>query len=928
MFTSTDQIELIEKVNKLQPAKPQSVNANIPLDLQTIILKAMEKDPNRRYTSAAAMADDLYRFRHHQPILARRVGPVERLWLWSKTNKLLASSLAMISLLLIGGSVGSLLAALQIGESRDQAELAANRKQNIVDSFVEAFSGTAATNVEMNSETTAIEVLNKALDTLESNPVVAEDPIAKATLLHSIGRPLISLGEVETGIECLESVLKIRTRELGRGHLDTTNTMSFLASGYEEAGQFEKAATLHQESLELIRKHHGSDHIETLRAEFNVANMLKSQGREREAMEIHQRLREKMLASKGPEHRYTLAATVALADDFRIAGRYDEAVDLQKQVYDIRMKTYGNQHSDTLQSMYGLATALDAAGRYEDSIAMWMESSEARIEKFGPNNIWTLRSQVGLGATYSNSGNYGQAIEVLKDALPKVENRFGKDHRFAQIAINGLALAYKDTGQSDKALPLFELLLKNKKLAPGDYSSEYLTAKINLAEIYKDKGRFEDALVLLEQVYKYAQEYLPAAHPKNQLCMNNLADAYFKLKRHDEAIPLFQKVLELKQQNLPPDHPSLLMGISNLATAYNLTGQVDKALPLLEDVYARSKESLGASNRNTILRLNNLASGYRNAKQYSKAIEMYQEALDSIQSGELSKNHVLRLTFQNNLGQAYQADGKHDLALPHLLSAFELALNHLGKDHPNTLGLIRNLALLFKDSKQYALGASEFQALLEKHSNLPQDHSISQSMRSNLADFYYGAEEFGIAVPFYSAKLQRFQESLGSDHKHSISIARVFSDTMIQAGMYKEAKSEIEKLLQVLKSTEDPDEAALVGARIAFAETLIGLDEFEDAMQQLEITQESELQPIQKARVVNLKGHLLALAGETKQAQPLLVSSSEQLAAEHNNLTFHRRWYLTSALERTIDFLAANDQSDEAESWRRRLDGFKTNSAN
>ena len=281
----------------------------------------------------------------------------------------------------------------------------------------------------------------------------------------------------------------------------------------------------------------------------------------------------------------------------------------------------------------------------------------------------------------------------------------------------------------------------------------------------------------------------------------------------------------------------------------------------------------------------------------------------------------MKVVLNNNQGQAYQISGQPELALPHFLSAFEISVKHLGKDDPRTLGLIRNLANFFNDSKRYTEGAAEFQALLDQHSNLPPNHAISQCMHNSLADFYYGSGEFEKAVPLYSAKMQRIQDEYGSDHKTSLEMARVLSETMIQAEMYEDAKTVIEDLIQVLDSMEFADDQALNKARISLAETYVGLNRDNDAMLQLEMLQESEMEPIQKARFASLKGHLLALQGETKQAEQLLISSSQQIEREKGNLNFHSAWYLTAALQRTIDFFASNDRTEKADSWRKRLEG-------
>ncbi|MBM3994094.1 MAG: serine/threonine protein kinase, partial [Planctomycetes bacterium] len=91
---------LLHQVIYDEPTAPRSMNDKIPLDLETIALKAMAKDPGRRYASAKEMADDLRRWLAGEPILARPVGTVERTWRWCQRNPALALANAAVILAL------------------------------------------------------------------------------------------------------------------------------------------------------------------------------------------------------------------------------------------------------------------------------------------------------------------------------------------------------------------------------------------------------------------------------------------------------------------------------------------------------------------------------------------------------------------------------------------------------------------------------------------------------------------------------------------------------------------------------------------------------------------------------------------------------------------------------------------------------------
>jgi serine/threonine protein kinase len=102
-FLAETSVETLRQVVETEPAPLRLLNPKVPRDLETICLKCIEKDPQRRYCSAQELAEDLGRFLAQEPIRARRVTPPEKAWRWCKRKPALASSLAAI-LLLSGGS--------------------------------------------------------------------------------------------------------------------------------------------------------------------------------------------------------------------------------------------------------------------------------------------------------------------------------------------------------------------------------------------------------------------------------------------------------------------------------------------------------------------------------------------------------------------------------------------------------------------------------------------------------------------------------------------------------------------------------------------------------------------------------------------------------------------------------------------------------
>jgi WD40 repeat protein/serine/threonine protein kinase len=129
-YVSSDRLRLIERIKTEEPARPRSIDDRIPRDLETIVLKAIDKDPARRYATADAMAEDLRRFLADEPIQARRVSSVERYARWARRNPVIAVLGGVLTAVLIATTVGSLVTASRFArllESEREAKVRAER---------------------------------------------------------------------------------------------------------------------------------------------------------------------------------------------------------------------------------------------------------------------------------------------------------------------------------------------------------------------------------------------------------------------------------------------------------------------------------------------------------------------------------------------------------------------------------------------------------------------------------------------------------------------------------------------------------------------------------------------------------------------------------------------------------------------------------
>lgn len=144
-FWAETAVETLLQVKTAEPVPPHRLRPHLPRDLVTICLKCLHKDPQRRYASALALAEDLGRFLEGKPILARPVGLVERIVKWGRRRPALSAALSAVVLVAALGSAGivwqwrqTVAALAETEQAHDASKVALDRVKHANDQLVQA----------------------------------------------------------------------------------------------------------------------------------------------------------------------------------------------------------------------------------------------------------------------------------------------------------------------------------------------------------------------------------------------------------------------------------------------------------------------------------------------------------------------------------------------------------------------------------------------------------------------------------------------------------------------------------------------------------------------------------------------------------------------------------------------------------------------
>ena len=137
-FGESSRTRLLRQISEAEPASLPKSNPDVPLDLVTIVSKAMAREPERRYPSASELAEDLGRFLRGEPIRARRVTLAERAWRWCRRNRAIAALSAVAATAVIVALVAGWVGYLQTGRALRQTEQAVDRAESNLTLSLEA----------------------------------------------------------------------------------------------------------------------------------------------------------------------------------------------------------------------------------------------------------------------------------------------------------------------------------------------------------------------------------------------------------------------------------------------------------------------------------------------------------------------------------------------------------------------------------------------------------------------------------------------------------------------------------------------------------------------------------------------------------------------------------------------------------------------
>jgi tetratricopeptide (TPR) repeat protein len=539
----THKTSLIDAVRVIceEPPRPleqsSSGGRRLDPDLETIVGKALEKEPDRRYASAAALSEDVDRFLTSQPIVARPPSSVYQLRKFAVRNRALVVGVAATFVVLVAGVVVSTVLGLKEAAQRRDAEQARRNLETVV-AFQTDMLGEV--DPELLGRRLIEDLRNRAGVQGEAGGPSASDLAGFDAVLQRVNATNLALRVIDE--EILDRAAKTIETRFADQPLTEAGLRQTISSTYRTLGLVDKAEQHAVRALEIREAELGAEHPDTLKARSEYALVQDEQGRFPEAERLYVEILEAHKRVSGAEHRDTLAATTNLANLYDAVGRSDEAERLYVDSLEIQRRTLGNDDPDTLTTVMNLGGHYATSNRQDEAERLFLEALEGERKRGGEDSRDTLMIMNNLAVVYRNQGRVAESESVYRETLEKQRRVLGDEHPDTLRTMNNLAFLLQEQGRPGEARPLLERAVEASERVFGLDHLHHAVFVHTLGELHlamRDLGAAEIQLRRALEVYRKTED-----HPYLGLALYQLAGISASRGEQGRALDLLRKALD------------------------------------------------------------------------------------------------------------------------------------------------------------------------------------------------------------------------------------------------------------------------------------------------------------------------------------------------------------------------------------------------
>ncbi len=611
-----------------EPASLGTLNNRLRGDIETIVARALEKEPERRYASAEELASDIRRHLANEPIQARPPSAVYQLRKFARRNKAFVGGVIGIFLALSAGVIVSTrmymraearrIDAVHAGQAAERARFEEAKQKELAQANLERAvkaegEATTAARLAADDRDTSEAVTEYLVTMFEyANPDVAspedltarqmldqgaerirtelvDQPVVRARLLNVFGKIYNWLQLYDASAPILVEALELTAQQYGEDSTQYADTLERLAQTRLVAGRVAESEEMQRRVLDIRLRHLGRDNDLTADGMSNLAASLIDLAQYDEAERLYTEALEIRRRVVGERSVSAASGAANLGVFYGYVGREAESEALLREALSIFEEQLGETHWRTLFAYAALADNLMSGARPEEAIPFARKGYEGYRSHFGTRASATFTTGTILAGALIAADRPVDAVELLEELLPLYEKTYGRDNVFLNLYRN-LGSAKHDIGQVEEAEAIYLEAIELRSALSGPTNPATVAIQHDLAVLYAQTDRLDEAEELCTFVLDRRIEVLGEAHPDTLKTWRNLADTYERGARLEDAEAIYRELVDLCERELGAADRATIGARVELATLlFDGLGNASEAEQLLLDAWSKGE---------------------------------------------------------------------------------------------------------------------------------------------------------------------------------------------------------------------------------------------------------------------------------------------------------------------------------------------------
>ncbi len=482
----------------------EKLSAHLKGDLDNIILKAMHKDPLRRYVSVEQFSEDIRRHLIGLPVIAQKDTAGYRLNKFIKRHKVgFVSSVGFI-VFLIASLIAIIWQANIAAKERDNAKLETQKVETVNNFLQEMLSSVDPT--EVGKDVKVYDILKKASIDVGDN--FSSHPEIEASVRKTIGVTLTNLGEFDEAKPHLIKSLELNNNVYGKESYQSAESMHELALYYHWIGDLNLADSLYTKSIKIFRNNSDSP-PRSLAGAINDLGILKEE-----------------------------------------QAKYQESLKLLKEALNIYQKNFGETDRDVASTLNNLALTLESLDDIDGAEKYYKKSLEVYLKLYSPDRPEISTIYNNLAYIYIDKDSLSKAEEYFKKSLELKINSFGKNHSLVGLGFMNLGALEYTMNKFESSESNLLMAAENFKISLNENHVWVGLTDFWYGKILIEKSKFTDAEKYIKNALSIYKKNYPKDHPNEISANAELGIIYYHQKKYIEAENLlvtgYERIKQIK----------------------------------------------------------------------------------------------------------------------------------------------------------------------------------------------------------------------------------------------------------------------------------------------------------------------------------------------------------------------------------------------